>query len=105
MNFDDFWKLVEHRGRVACFYRAESEDLWRSFTPEQQKAIYDAVAQKIASGRFVSYRPTDAIRDNAPKTQIISGDEYYRRFNTQAEQDGWRRVFLPDQQKTIYVKQ
>ena len=35
---------------------------------------------------------------------IISADEYYRRYGTQANQDGWVRTFLHEQQKTIYIK-
>ena len=108
MEFEIFWPLVASRGRVAHLYFSESEALWKTYTPEQQQAIYDAITEKLHSGRFVSYRPTDAIRDNAPKApriQIISADEYYRRYGTQANQDGWVRTFLPEQQKTIYVKQ
>ena len=36
--------------------------------------------------------------------QILSYADYYTRFGTTEEVDGWRRVFLPEQQKTIYVK-
>ncbi len=108
MDFQDFWILVAHRGRVAHFYQSECEHLWRTYTPEQQKQIYDAVSDKLASGRFVSYRPNEAILDNAPKAPkilVISADEYYRRYGTQTDHDGWKRTFLPEQQKTIYVKQ
>ena len=104
MEFQVFWTLVSNRGRVAHLYRAECEELWRTYSDGQQQAIYDAIERKLSSGRFVSYRPTDAIRDNAPKKQIISADEYYRRYKTQVNQDGWVRVFLPDEQRTIYVK-
>ena len=108
MDFNDFWTIVENHGRVARFYRNECEDLWRTLTPEQQQAVYDAVKMKIGTGRFVSFRPNDAIRDNlpkSPKVQIISADEYYRRFGTQTNMYGWVRTFIPEQQKTIYVKQ
>ena len=108
MNFEDFWKLVEPRGRVARYYKDECIALWERYTPEQQQAIYDTIEMKINAGMFVSFRPTDAIRDNlpkAPKVQIISADEYYRRYHTQTNHDGWVRTFLPEQQKTIYVKQ
>ena len=104
MDFQVFWPLVSNHGRVAHLYRAECEQLWRTYSDEQQRAIYEAIERKLLSGRFVSYRPTDAIRDNAPKKLIISADEYYRRYGTQANQDGWVRVFLPDEQRTIYVK-
>ena len=107
MDFDDFWPLVENHGSVAYFHRNECKDLWRRLTPEQQQAVYDAIKRKFDSGLFVHYDPTKAVRDNlpkAPRIQIISADEYYRRYGTQANQDGWVRTFLPEQQKTIYVK-
>ena len=81
--------------------------MWTHYTPEQQQAIYDAIQDKLQNGRFVSFRPNEAICDNAPKapkTQIITADEYYRRYHTQANQDGWIRTFLPNEQRTIYVK-
>ncbi len=108
MNFEDFWTLVANRGRVAHFYREECAALWKTFPPETQRAIYEAIDRKIRAGMFVSFRPTDAIHDNIPQTpkpQIISYDEHYRRYGTDAPQDGFRRVLLKDQQKTIYVKQ
>ena len=108
MDFKDFWTLVEFHGSVAGYYQTECEALWNTYSPEQQQAIYNAISEKLASGRFVHFVPTKAIRDNAPKAprmQIISADEYYRRYGTQADLDGWVRTFLPEQQKTIYVKQ
>ena len=107
MNFEDFWPLVENHGSVAYFHKNECENLWRGLSPEQQQAVYDAIQRKLHSGLFVHYDPAKAVRDNlpkAPRIQIISADEYYRRYNTQANQNGWVRTFLPDQQKTIYIK-
>lgn len=108
MDFQKFWLLVGTRGRVAHFYQSECEHLWSTFSPEQQQAIYDAVNEKLQAGKFVHYNPANAIRDNipkVPKTQVISAEEYYRRYGTQANLDGWVRTFLPEQQKTIYIKQ
>ena len=36
--------------------------------------------------------------------QTLSFADYYAKFGTTEEQDGWQRTFLPEQQKTIYVK-
>ena len=107
MNFDDFWTLVEKNGSVAYFHKNECEDLWNRLTPEQQQSVYNDIQRKLDAGLFVHYNPTKAVRDNLPKTpriQIISADEYYRRYGTQANRDGWVRTFLPEQQKTIYIK-
>ena len=86
----------------------DAEEEWNKYNLAQQRIIYRTIRDKIIAGKFVNYHPVLAIRDNAPKApriQIISADEYYRRYGTQANHDGWRRVFLPEQQKTIYVKQ
>ena len=105
MDFDKFWTLVKEHGNVAYYHKSECEDLWSTLSPEKQQAVYEAIHEKLTSGKFVHYNPAIAIRDNQPKMQIISGDEYYRRYQTQANQDGWVRKFIPEQQKTIYVKQ
>ena len=105
MDFNDFWPLVENHGSVAGYYKSEAEALWKTYSPEQQQAIYDSIKKKLSSARgFVHYVPTKAIRDNAPRMQIISYDEHYRRYKTDIAQDGFQKVFLKDQQKTIYVK-
>ena len=88
MDFKDFWPLVATRGRVAHFYQSECEHLWSTFSPAQQQAIYDAINEKLMAGKFVHYNPANAIRDNAPKapkTLIISAEEYYRRYGTQTD--------------------
>ena len=84
---------------------AECLRLWESLNARQQQQIYETIRSKLQAGKFVHYDPVKAIRDNAPKVQIISADEYYRRYQTQENQDGWVRTFLPEQHKTIYVKQ
>ena len=106
MDFEIFWTLVGNRGYVAHFYREECECLWKTFTPEQQETIYDAIEQKLQTGRFVHYNPINAIKDNlprAPKNQILSYAEYYARYGTTEPQDGWKQA-NPTGNKVIYVK-
>jgi len=105
--FSYIWELLELHGVVPS-EKEQAHQLWNTFTHPQKQYIYRAIRDKIRAGKFVNYHPHIAIRDNAPKPpkyKIISAEEYYRRFNTQANQDGWRRVFLKDKQQTIYVKQ
>ena len=86
----------------------DAEEEWNKYSLDQQRAIYRAIRDKIRAGKFVNYHPVLAIKENAPKAPriiVISAAEYYRKYGTQANQDGWVRKFLPDQQKTIYVKQ
>ena len=107
MNFEDFWRLVKDHGHVAPFYRNECEALWNDFSPEQQQAICESIEKKLQSGRFVSFRPTEAMRDNAPRTPkqlVLSYNDYYALYHTTEPVNGFRKVFLPDQQKTIYIK-
>ena len=108
MDFDDFWTLVENNGSVACYHKSECEDLWKTFSPTQQQAICDSIERKLNAGLFVHYNPAKAMQDNAPKppkAQILSYDEHYRRYGTDIPQDGFQRIHLEDQQKTIYVKE
>ena len=108
MDFLEIWKILSCRGRVAHFYREECEYLWSTFTPQQQQQIYESITKKLNSGRFVHFNPANAIRDNIPQQRTIrqlSYDDYYRIFHTTEEQGGWKKIFLPEQQKTIYVKQ
>ena len=107
MDFNLIWDVLKDRGRVAHFYQMECEYLWSTFSEEQQQAIFDAIQTKLNSGRFVHYNPANALRDNVPKQrkiQILSYADYYRTFGTTEEQGGWIKKYLPDQQKTIYVK-
>ena len=86
----------------------DAEEEWNKYSLDQQRAIYRSIRDKIRAGKFVNYHPVLAIKENAPKAPriiVISAAEYYRKYGTQANQDGWVRKFLPDQQKTIYVKQ
>ena len=107
MEFIEFWQIVENHGRVAAYYKAECEHLWTTYTPDQQKAICESITHKLRTGRFVHYNPVNAMRDNAPQTPrpiTLSYAEYYKAFGTTEEVSGWKKVFLPDQQKTIYIK-
>ncbi len=106
-SFDFLWLMLDRHGVIER-YKGDCLDLWNKYSLEQQRYIYRSIRDKISKGEFVNYHPVKAVRDNEPKKpkiQTISADEYYRRYGTQTEHDGWKRTFLPDQQKTIYVKQ
>ena len=106
VSFEDFWSLVSGRGRVAHFYRLECEAMWKNYTPAQQQAICESIERKIRRGEFVHFVPSKAMIDNvpkAPKTIVLSYDEYYRTFKTTEPQDGWV-MQNPTGNKVIYVK-
>ena len=103
-SFDFLWKLLDEHGVIER-YKGDCLDLWNTLTLDQQRATYRSIRNKLQAGKFVHYDPVKAIQDNVPKVQIISAEEYYRRYGTQANQEGWVRTFLKDRQETIYVKQ
>ena len=107
MYFEKLMGLLTKRPMVPG-KTTECLRLWDTFTEHQQQYIYQTIYNKLQAGKFVHYDPVQAIQDNlpkAPKIQTITADEYYRRYGTQTNHDGWVRTFLPEQQKTIYVKQ
>ena len=106
-SFDFLWQLLQGHGVIPS-KRTQAAELWDKYDLEQQRHIYRSIRDLLRAGKFVNYDPVLAIINNAPKKrrrQIISAEEYYLRYGTQANRDGWQRVFLPEQQKTIYVKQ
>ena len=104
MFFDQLIGLLNTRpivpGKTAACLQ-----LWETFTARQQEYIYNTIRDKLQAGKFVHYDPVKAIQDNFPKPQIIPAEKYYAMYNTQNNCDGWVRTFLPDQHKTVYVKQ
>ena len=104
MLFEDLIRMLNSRPIVPG-KTTECLRLWETLTARQQEQIYNTIRDKLQAGKFVHYDPVKAIQDNIPKVQIISADEYYRRYHTQTNHDGWVRTFLPEKQKTIYVKQ
>lgn len=105
-SFDFLWQLLEGHGAIPN-YKADCARLWDTFSLEQQRAIYRSIRDKLRAGQFVNYNPVLAIKENTPRrTQLIlSYNDYYRRYGTDAERDGWKRVFLPEKHTTIYVKE
>ena len=108
LDFQSIWDLVKNHGGVAEFYKTEAAQLWETFSESEREHIYRAIESKLQSGKFVHYNPVKAFQENLPKpprTVTIPADKYYAMYHTQENHDGWVRTFLPDQQKTIYVKQ
>ena len=107
-TFDFLWQLVANHGGVAEHYKAELARVRDGYTLEQQRHIYRSIRDKLRTGKFVSYNPVRAVQENAPKAkppQVFSFADYYKRYGTTEECDGWTRKYLPEKQTTIYVKQ
>ena len=103
MFFEQLIRLLSTRPMVPG-KTAECLRLWETFSAAQQQHIYETIRKKLQAGKFVHYDPVKAIQENAPKMQVISADAYYRIYETQENRDGWKRVFIEKEQRTVYVK-
>ena len=105
-SFNFLWNLIANNGSVADTYKAECARVWNEYSLDQQREIYRSIRDKLRAGKFVNYNPVKAIKENAPKaprTQTLTFKEYYARYGTTLEQDGWRMT-NPTGQQVIYVK-
>ena len=104
-SFDYLWELLEPKKEYEPV-RNRCLQLWETFTLDKQRNIYRTIRDRKKEHLFVDYNPLLAIErfSETPQKQTLSFYDYYTKFGTTEEQNGWRRVFLPDQQKTIYVK-
>ena len=105
MTFDHLWSMLYNHGATNT-KRIECAELWERLTPTQQTQLVTTISTKIREDKFIHYDPLRAMQENIPKTRklVMSADEYYRINGTQTNLNGWVRTFLPDQQKTIYIK-
>ena len=83
------------------------QQLWESFSSEKQDFMYRTILEKKERKEFVDFNPLFAFKRTyrAPQEQMMSFGEYYAKYGTTEETDGWKRVFLPEKQTTIFVKQ
>ena len=104
-SFDYLWALLEPKKEYEPV-RNRCLQLWETFTLEKQRRIYRTIRDRKKEHLFVDYNPLFAIKRFSvePQKQTLSFNDYYAKFGTTEEQNGWRCVFLPDQQKTIYIK-
>ena len=106
MNFDNFWQLLYDHGATNT-KRIECRDLWDSLSEQQQTQLFTTISTKLRENKFIHYDPLRAMHENLPRQrqcQRLSYADYYRRYGTTEETDGWHRQFLPEKQTTIYVK-
>ena len=105
-TFNNIWQLLYDHGATDK-RKNECAQLWDSLTPQQQQQLFTTISNKLKEEKFVHYDPLRAMRENIRKARkmVLSYNEYYERYHTTDELDGWKRVHLPEQQKTIYVKQ
>ena len=106
MDFNVIWQLLLQNG-ASPKKEEGTRRYWQNLSDDKQQAAFNNISRKLAAQDFVHYDPIRAIKENswqAPKPQTLSFNDYYAKFGTTEEQNGWRRVFIPNQQKTIYIK-
>ena len=105
-SFGWIWQLLAPQGEF-CRRMAACRRLWDSFDLEKQRAIYRTIRDKLAAGEFVSENPYYAIYDNAypprKRQRIMSYADYYAKYGTTEERDGWRMV-KPQHGNVYYEK-
>ena len=108
ITFFELWTLLEPKVEYANLF-GHCKQLWESWPCDKQEKVFLKIEKKKTEHKFVDYNPLLALRNNAierPKRpQIMSFNDYYTKYGTTLERDGWQRVFIQDKQKTIFVKQ
>lgn len=104
--FEQIWSLLQPQGEFKR-RRGVCERLWQSYEAARQEEIYQRIAGKLQRGEYVHQNPYFAIEDNAitlPKRrQTLSFNDYYARYGTTLEKDGWQ-MQNPTGNQVIYVK-
>ena len=103
--FNKLWaKLYDHG--ASAKKEEGTRRYWAKLSPQQQNQVFTTICRKLEEDRFVQYDPIRAIRENLCKERklVITADEYYRKYGTQDNHDGWVRTHLKAEQRTVYVK-
>lgn len=105
MEFIEIWKVLYKHGSTE-WKKDECEQLWNTYTPQQQQQLYDTITDKINNKKFVHFNPVRALQENVKAVCALemAFKDYYAKYGTTEEVDGWKRKHLPDKQTTIYVK-
>ena len=106
--FEEIWpKLYEHG--ASAKQEEGTRRYWQTLNPEQQEQAFVTITTKLKGGGFVWYDPIraikEAVRQVSKRKLQLTFAEYYQRYGTTEEVDGWRRVFIKEQEKTIFVKE
>ena len=100
MDFNKFVTLFqpdkEFTNRLGAAQR-----LWEQCSPHKQQAI---ISWLETHGKYPGRNPYFFIQDFKARQQTMSFDDYYKKYGTTEEFDGWKRVFKPEERRTIYVK-
>ena len=100
MDFEHYWTLIG--GDVNFSNRkTAAKDAWEQCSPDKQQAIIEWLQKR---GRYPGRNPYFFILDfQTKKRQTLSYADYYARYGTTLETDGWH-MENPTGNKVIYVK-
>jgi hypothetical protein len=105
MNFEELWAMLYEHGASA-----KKEDgtrrFWNTLTADEQIHVFTTITTKLKEGKFVQFDPIRAIKENRPRKSLpqqLSFNEYYARYGTTEERDGWKMT-NPTGNQVIYVK-
>ena len=99
--FDDYWELFNPDPEFAN-RRSATMHLWEQCQTDRQRAIIEWLK---AGKPKCTRNPYFFLQDfRAPKQQVLSYADYYAKFGTTEERDGWKMA-NPTGNKVIYVKQ
>ena len=99
IDFNEFWNAFAPDDQFANRYYA-TRDLWDARSPTDQQAMLDW----LRSGKNHKPNPYFFVLDFAASKRTMSFDDYYKRYGTTEEINGWKRVFKPEERTTVYVK-
>ena len=108
MDFFSIWALLKPQGEYKRRYQACAR-LWSGYAPEMQERIFISIRKAKEQGERVHPNPYFAIEDTAlllqrPRRKLqLSYAEYYERYHTTEERDGWHMA-NPTGRQVIYVK-
>ena len=105
-TFYEIWTLLEPKAEYANLIN-KCKELWESFSLDKQQEIFLKIEKKKLEKKFVDYNPLLAIRNNAierpTRQQTLSYADYYAKFGTTEERDGWHMA-NPTGNQVIYIK-
>ena len=100
MDFEQYWKSIGGDVNFAD-RKTAAEGAWNRCALDKQQAI---MAWLQIHGRYPGRNPYFFILDFQLKRRLVlSFNDYYAKFGTTEERDGWKQV-NPTGQKVIYVK-
>lgn len=100
MDFNNYWTLIGGDTNYAN-RKVAAEKVWDLCSPEKQEAIIHWLQ---THGRYLGRNPYFFILDfQVKQRKVLSYDDYYAKYHTTEERDGWK-MENPTGQQVIYVK-